>query len=67
MVGTDPDALAAVNAEFLIDTGLFAPHADSLCGAPLDAGDAAPAQGRIQPYGMIKFVHWLLPPTGLRP
>ena len=57
VMGTDPDALTAVNTELVIDAGLTAPHAYGLCGAALDAVDASLAQGLIQPHRMIKFIH----------
>ena len=36
---------------------IAAPHPDGLRRTPFDTVDAALAQGFIQPYGMIKFIH----------
>ncbi len=57
VMGTDPDALPAVDAPLLQDAGLAVPDPDGLGGAPLDAGDASPAGVRIQGDRMDIFFH----------
>ena len=52
VVGTDADALAAIDAALAQDAGLAIPNPDGLSGAALDAGDAAVAQILIERNGV---------------
>ena len=52
VVGTDADALAAIDAALAQDAGLAIPDPDGLSGAALDAGDAAVAQILIERNGV---------------
>ena len=62
LVGTDPDALAAVDAAVGQDGGLAAPDANGLGGAAFDAGGTAPAAAAVQYHGMLHRHGTALPP-----
>jgi len=72
MVRTNPDALAAVYASFIYDTGLAMPYSDCFRGASLDAVGASFALCFVQCYGMKVFAQLshlfsIAIPSGNRP
>ena len=56
MMRADADALSAVYAELFIDACLSPSDADGLCRTALNAVNAAFAQRRVKPHGMIEFI-----------
>ena len=56
MMRADADALSAVYAELLLMLA-FPSDADGLCRTALNAVNAAFAQRRVKPHGMIEFIH----------
>ena len=57
MVRAHPDTFAAVDTAIRENLRLAAPHPDGLGGTALNTVNAALAQRRVKPHGVIEFIH----------